>query len=108
MTPKCREARSHTRDTPNHAAFKSLADIVGTFKETDISEILSAQLAKPIELLNITDYPKAGLSKIDLNTVAKALNASEGEFQKIMWVGPKRSMRMMNVVVASVLEYLSG
>ena len=41
-------------------------------------------------------------------TVGAALQASESEFQRIIYIGPKRSRRMMNIVVASVLEYLSG
>jgi hypothetical protein len=92
----------------NHAAFKPLIDVVGTFKEADISEILVSQLGKPIDVLDLTDHQKEGMHKIGLDTVGKALNATEDEFQRIMWVGPKRSRRMMNVVVSSVLEYLSG
>jgi len=92
----------------NHSAFNSLAEAVGTFKEADLSEVLSRQLDKPVEVLDITEYQKQEMHKIGLDTVGTALRASENEFQKIMWVGPKRSRRMKNVVVASVLEYLSG
>jgi hypothetical protein len=42
------------------------------------------------------------------DTVGKTLQASEAQFQRISYVGPKRSRKMMNVVVSSVLEYLSG
>ena len=49
-----------------------------------------------------------GLIRIGLDTVGKALNAGEIDFQKIIYIGPKRSRRIMNVVVSSVLEYLSG
>jgi hypothetical protein len=91
----------------NHPVFKSLAD-AGTFKESDISEVLEKQLAKPITVLDLTDFQKQGLNGIGLDTVGKALSATEEQIQKIYYVGPKRSRRMKNVVVSSVLEYLSG
>lgn len=92
----------------NHSAFRSLAETVGTFKETDLSEILMTQLKKPVDVLDVTEYQKEEMRKIGLDSVGNALKAPEKEFQRILWVGPKRSRRMKNVVVASVLEYLSG
>lgn len=92
----------------NHASYRNLVDVVGTFKEADLSQILARQLSKPVHVLDLSEYQLNEMPKIGLDTVGKALNASEEDFQKIMWVGPKRSRRMMNVVVASVLEYLSG
>lgn len=92
----------------NYPMFAQLVAAVGQFQEADISSVLQRELAKPIEVLDLTDYQKSGLMRIGMDTVGSALNASESEFQKIMWVGPKRSRRMMNVVVSSVLEYLSG
>ncbi|MEI9864766.1 MAG: hypothetical protein WDN00_09470 [Limisphaerales bacterium] len=92
----------------NHAAFQSLNDLVGPFKESDLSQVLIAQLAKPISVLDLTDYQRNGLVSIGLDTVGKALNAGEEDFQKISYVGPKRSRRIMNIALASVLEYLSG
>lgn len=92
----------------NHSAFQSLSALVGSFQESDLSQVLSTQLAKPINVLDLTDHQREGLIRIGLDTVGKALNASELEFQRISYVGPKRSRRIMNVVVASVFEYLSG
>lgn len=92
----------------NHPVFGALTSVVGKFEEPDISTVLARELAKPIEVMDITDYQRTGLRSIGLDTVGKALQASEGEFQRISYVGPKRSRKMMNVVVSSVLEYLSG
>ncbi len=92
----------------NHPIFAELIAVVGKFQEADISEVLARELAKPIDVLDLTEYQKSGLSSISLNTVGDALQASEAEFQRITYVGPKRSRRMMNVVISSVLEYLSG
>lgn len=92
----------------NHPAFSALNTTVGSFQESDISSVLDRELAKPIDVLDLTEYQKGGLHSIRIDTVGSALQASEAEFQRISYIGPKRSRRMMNVVVASVLEYLSG
>lgn len=92
----------------NHPSFAALTSIVGDFQEIDISLVLAMELAKPIDVLDLTDYQKNGLSSIGLDTIGKALQASEAEFQKINYIGPKRSRRIMNIVTASIFEFLSG
>jgi hypothetical protein len=92
----------------NHATFRSLIETVGPFQEADISKVLASQLAKPINVLDLSDHQRTGLIGIGLDTVGKTLNAGEQDFQKINYIGPIRSRRIMNVVVSSVLEYLSG
>ena len=92
----------------NYSAFGALTAAVGDFKEVDMSAVLQRELGKSIDVLDLTEFQKSGLHSIGINTVGTALQASEMEFQRIIYVGPKRSRRMMNVVVASVLEYLSG
>lgn len=92
----------------NHLVFSSLTTVVGEFQEVDMSAVLQRELAKSIDVLDLTEYQKIGLHHIGINTVGEALQGSEYTFQQISYVGPKRSRRMMNVVVASVLEYLSG
>jgi len=92
----------------NHTSFKPLTEAVRDFKETDISQVLDRVLDKSIDNLDLTEHQKSGLCSIKLDTVGKALQASEAEFQRIDYVGPKRSRKIMNTVTASVLEYLSG
>jgi hypothetical protein len=92
----------------NYPAFAELTAAVGEFQEVDISAVLQRELAKCINVLDLTEFQKNGLHSIQIDTVGAALQASEQEFQQISYVGPKRSRRMMNVAVASVLEYLSG
>jgi hypothetical protein len=92
----------------NYPAFGALTTVVGEFREADISVVLQRELGKSIDVLDLTEYQKGGLHSISIDTVGAALQASEEEFRRISYVGPKRSRRMMNVVVASVLEYLSG
>ncbi len=92
----------------SHPAFASLTSVVGEFQEVDMSAVLQRELAKQIDVLDLTEYQKNGLHTIGINTVGDALQGSEWTFQRISYIGPIRSRRMMNVVVASVLEYLSG
>lgn len=92
----------------NHPIFADLTSVVGNFKEADISMVLARELDKTIDVLDLTEYQKEGLRSIGLDTVGRALQASEAEFQRIDYIGPKRSRKMMNVVISSVLEYLSG
>ncbi|MCE0499195.1 MAG: hypothetical protein LV481_14740 [Methylacidiphilales bacterium] len=92
----------------NYPVFGALTTVVGQFQEPDMSAALQRALAKSIDVLDLTEHQSSGLRSINIDTVGAALQASEMEFQRISYIGPKRSRRMMNVVVASVLEYLSG
>ncbi len=92
----------------NHSSFISLISTVGNYKESDISSVLAIELSKSIDVLDLTDYQKSGLISIGLDTIGKALKANEQEFQRIDYIGPKRSRKIMNIVTASILEFLSG
>ena len=59
-------------------------------------------------VLDITEFQQNALLQVNLDTVGKALRAQEEDFQAVDYIGPKRSRRMKNAAVASVLEYLSG
>jgi hypothetical protein len=88
------------------AADQSRADPPFNFNTVD-KERLKDYIG-PGRRFPFTEYQRSRLRSIGLDTVGKALQASEAEFQRISYVGPKRSRKMMNVVVSSVLEYLSG
>jgi hypothetical protein len=92
----------------NTASFSELAGSIGQFEEPDMSDILESQLQKPVDVLDITDFQKDALRQIGCDTLGKALRSKEAHFQAVDYIGPKRSRRMMNAVVASVLEFLSG
>lgn len=92
----------------NHHLFKSLVDIVGTFAEPDMSQILKKQLDKGVHVLEITEFQRDVLVGMGLDTIGKALRATEEQYQTAPYIGPKRSRRMKNAVISSVLEYLSG
>lgn len=92
----------------NFRAFAEIAASVGTMVDADLSEALKAMLNKSISVLELTDYQKASLRTVGIETVGQALTSSEATFQRVMYIGPIRSRKMMNVATAAVLEFLSG
>ena len=92
----------------NAQPFASLPDIATQLKEKETTLLLAAQLKKSIRVLDISNWQMAGLERIGLDTIGKALRADEGAYQEIRYVGPKRARNIRNEVVASILEYLSG
>ncbi|MDP8225540.1 MAG: hypothetical protein P9L99_19420 [Candidatus Lernaella stagnicola] len=92
----------------NYSRFRELADSIGSFQEPDMLRIITTQLEKPIDVLEITGFQKSALSKLKIDTIRKALTASEAEFRQAHYIGGIRSRRIKNAVFASVFEYLSG
>lgn len=92
----------------NHPTFARL-----TVQNVDVSEIqegfdLSAQLAKPNTVLDITPYQRGKLDELQLRTVGDVLAATEDKLKEAHYIGDVRARRMRNAAIASVLEYLSG
>ncbi len=92
----------------NYSLFVELARAIGATVEADTSQIISGILARPIDVLDLTQYQKEALRSIDISTIGKALLSGEADFQRAQYIGPKRSRRIMNVATSAVLEYLSG
>lgn len=92
----------------NQPQFVEIAEKVGGGIEADVSIGLSQLLKEPISTLDISSHQKSALDSIGIKTIADALNSDEAAFQKAYYVGPVRSRRIMNIVIAAVLEYLSG
>lgn len=92
----------------NHDQFSALTSSIGAFAEPDMSTILNDQLSKSVRVLDITQFQRDSLQRLGLDTIGKALDAPEEQYQHATYIGPIRSRRMKNAVVASVLEYLSG
>jgi hypothetical protein len=92
----------------NHSSYQSLLSAVPTFTEPEIGETLRRQLAKSIDVLDITWWQRDALRRLNLTTIGEVLHASETKLQQIFYVGEKRSRRMRNAAIAAVYEYLSG
>ena len=92
----------------DHSAYATILDAVSSFEEPDMSAILGKQLSKPVDVLDLSYHQRSSLKKLGLDTIGKALSEKEETYRKADYIGPVRSRRMKNAVVASVLEYLSG
>ncbi len=92
----------------NFSAFSDIAKRVGDIVEADISTALVTLLKKPVSVLDLSTYQKGALNSIGIDSIGKALKSTEADFKRALYIGPKRSRRIMNVVTAAVYEYLSG
>jgi hypothetical protein len=92
----------------NFPAFLEIAARVGAMVDADLSSELEKLLAKSVSVLDLTAHQESALRSVGIETVRQALTSSEAIFQRAMYIGPVRSRKMMNVVTAAVLEFLSG
>jgi hypothetical protein len=92
----------------NYRRFTELAADVGQLVEADTSATLTKLLSEPITTLDLTEYQKGAMDSIGISTVGKALASKESDFQRANYIGPVRSRKIMNVVTAAALEFLSG
>lgn len=92
----------------NYSGFSHVTSIVGKFVEADTSKEIKRILSKSINVLDLSEHQRNALIEMGITTIGEAMNANEQIFQKAKYIGPKRSRKMMNVVAAAALEYLSG
>jgi hypothetical protein len=92
----------------NHSIYQSLLSAVPTFAEPSVGVVLNQRLAKPLSVLDITEWQRTRLQELELKTVGDVLLASESKLQTLSYVGEKRSRRIRNAALAAVFEYLSG
>lgn len=92
----------------NHASYKSLLDEGFNHSNDNPASALSVQLAKSIDVLDLSDWQKGKLAELDLKTVGEVLNATEEKLKEAFYIGDVRARRMRNAAIAAVLEYLSG
>lgn len=92
----------------NYAPFVDIAARIGAMVDADLSSVLDQLLNEPTSVLDLTEHQQFALASIGIKTVGEALTSSETTFRKAMYIGPVRSRKMMNVVTAAVMEFLSG
>lgn len=97
-----------TEYSAKHPQYQELVNNVPDLTEPDISGILKFQLAKSVDVLDITDWQKNQLSNLNLETIGDVLKAGETSLRKARYIGEKRARRMRIAAVAAVYEYLSG
>ncbi|WP_447592547.1 ORC-CDC6 family AAA ATPase [Stenotrophomonas rhizophila] len=92
----------------NFDQFIELSGNVGASINADLSTELSNLLDASVSNLDLTGHQLSALHSIGITTVRGALTSSEANFRRAAYIGPVRSRKMMNVVTAAVMEYLSG
>jgi hypothetical protein len=91
----------------NHKVFDPLLAEMPTFDEPDMSEILSGELSKSIDVLDLTVWQTEKILSLGLLTVGDILRAPESKLQEAYQVGVKRARRIRNAAMTAVYEYLS-
>lgn len=92
----------------NHGTYSELKEGEELADAADSNGALGAQLAKSLDVLDLTSWQKEKLNELGLITVGDVLNASEEKLKEASYVGDVRARRMRNAAIAAVLEYLSG
>lgn len=93
----------------SHIAFNDLRNVRDSLEDIAVNrEALTAQLAKPISVLDITLWQKTKLRELNLTTVRDVLNVKEQDLMKADYIGNVRARQMRNAAEAAVFEYLSG
>lgn len=100
--------KRYTEYGQNFPAFTEIATKVGKMIDADLSTSLNKLLSVPVSALDLTQHQLTALASIGISTIGDALSSSESTFQRAPYIGPVRSRKMMNVVSAAVLEFLSG
>jgi hypothetical protein len=92
----------------NHSSYKRLVDHVAKAPADAHGIALEQQFAKPVSVLDISDWQRSKLLELGLSTVGDVLKATEQKLKEASYVGDVRARRMRNAAIAAVLEYLSG
>ena len=91
----------------NHSAYRSLVDLVDRMPEQTGGFALEEQLAKSVNVLDLSPWQRGKLLELGLNTVGEVLSVIEDRLKEAAYVGDVRARRMRNAATAAVLEYLS-
>ena len=74
--------------------------------ENEVSDSLAKQLARTINVLDISNNMKNKLRENGVNTVREVMEAPESKLMQAYYVGPVRSRYMKTAALNSVYEYL--
>lgn len=92
----------------NNANFIELSKIISDFQEADISSILTEQLEKSVQVLDLSFHQKTALDSLQIKSIGEALSSPESHYRNAHYIGPVRARKIKNTVEAAALEYLSG
>lgn len=92
----------------NNFSYRQLINIVPKFQESDTKNVLSRELEKSIEVLDLSNWQIEALKSINILLVKDILQVTENHLKTAYYVGEKRARRVRSAALASVYEYLNG
>ena len=101
-------SRRFTEFEMNNSSFNDLTNLVPEFLETDLQSVLTRELNKSIDVLDLTEWQKEALKSIRISLIKDVLTVTESELRQAYYVGEIRARRVRNAALASVYEYLNG
>ena len=69
---------------------------------------LQEQLAKSIDLLDLTDWQKQKLREISINSIGELIGVPEEQLKRVRYIADVRARNIKNAGIAAVCEYLLG
>ena len=92
----------------NSKAYETLIKKIPKFTEPDMTACLKFQLAKSIDVLEISEWQKGKLRELNISTLGELIVSKESDLMKAYQIGKVRSRQMKNAAFAAVFEYLFG
>lgn len=92
----------------NSPHFEPLSGKAIDLEALDNNQFLSDQLAKSIDLLDLTAWQKEKLHSISIHTIGELIMATEEAVMQAYYVGTVRARQMKNSAFAAAFEYLLG
>lgn len=86
--------------------FDGIKDSLSVVSDNEVSDSLSSQLDKSIEVLDISQGTKDRLLEIGVRTVREVMEATEADLMRAYYVGQVRSRNAKSAAMNSVYEYL--
>lgn len=90
----------------NSAAFKEIEQIKNNLNLDDGGIDIQTLLNKSIDILDIYEYQKMEIKKVEFSKLHDILNSSENDWQRAYFIGPKWTRNIYNLSMDTLLEYI--
>lgn len=90
----------------NSAAFKEIEQIKNNLNLDDGGIDIQTLLNKSIDILDIYEYQKMEIKKVEFSKLHDILNSSENDWQRAYFIGPKRTRNIYSLSMDTLLEYI--
>lgn len=90
----------------NSATFKEIEQIKNNLNLDDGGIDIQTLLNKSIDILDIYEYQKMEIKKVEFSKLHDILNSSENDWQRAYFIGPKRTRNIYSLSMDTLLEYI--